>query len=216
VAEHEHRMTVAGTEMTLVGTIAGYVPDAERVAAALRGGPDLIALGIPPEDLEGLRVLREEKPELPELDPQTERLFELLKPWGECRVPSPDLEEAYQAAMAANTPLAALDLDDEAHSELYIRTVGFRQAVRSGKLLRKALKADFSKHKDPYELAVAWEAFQTNLKPLRAVEAAREDHMARRLIEVSLGKRRVVAILPIARLAGVTARLEARSGKASP
>lgn len=207
----EARLRVAGADVHLLGTIAGFVPDGERVRGAFAADrPEGVALGVPPEDVEGLRHLADEPSvEIPELDPQTQRLFEHLARFGATRVPSPDLEAAFALARDAGVPVEALDMDDETHSHVYIRKVGFFQAVRSGRVLRRILVADFARHDDPYALATAWDAYQNQQAALQQVEAAREEHMARRLREVAAGKARLLAVLPVARLAGVVRRLEA-------
>lgn len=207
---------VAGRPVLLLGTIAGFVPDADRVRAAFEeSAPTVLALGVPPEDLEGLRTLAADPGvELPELDPASRRLFEWLEPFGATRVPSPDLEAAFSEAAARGVPAEALDLDDEEHAEVYIRANRFRHVVQSGRLHRKLLKHDFGGHGDAYGLAVAWDAFQNQLPSLRAVEEARERHMADRLREVAAGAGGpVLAVVPVARLAGVEAALRSRAAE---
>jgi hypothetical protein len=54
----EARLRIGGCDVLLLGTIAGFVPDGARVGAAFATfSPDRVALGIPAEDLEALRVL---------------------------------------------------------------------------------------------------------------------------------------------------------------
>jgi len=201
---------VDGCDVRILGTIAGFVPDGDRVRRAYEAErPDAVALGVPPEDLEGLDALAADPTTpVPDIDPQSERLFGLLARFGATRVPSPDLEAAHGQARGDGVPIVPLDMDDETHSGLYIRLVGFRHAVRSGRILRKIMEADFSRPEDPYGLAVAWDAYQNQLKPLQALEAAREEHMAKRLREALDGRNRVLALVPAARFEGVLAALE--------
>lgn len=197
-------------DVHLLGTIAGFVPDAERVRAAFEEvGPAVLALGVPPEDVEGLRALAADPDvELPDLDPATTRFFEWLAPFGETRVPSPDLDAAFAEATERSVPVEALDLDDEEHAEVYIRANKFRHVVQSGRVQRKLLKHDFGGHGDAASLAVAWDAYQNKLPSLQAVEAAREKHMAERLREVAAGATGpVLVVVPLARLKGVEAAL---------
>ncbi len=209
----EERLRIGSCDVLAVATIAGFEADAERVKAAFEvHDPDVVALGVPPEDLEGLTELAEAddpKELLPELSIAEERLFELLSRWGPSRVPSPDLEEAHRLATKVSVPLEALDMDDHTHSSVYIKQVGFRTVLRSGRLQKKVLLEPFGDAADPYDLVRRWDAFQNNLKQLRKVEQMREEHMAARLREVAGEGARLLAVLPVARFDGVLAALRA-------
>ncbi len=209
---------VGSCSILLVGTIPGFVPDGDRVQSAYdKHQPDAVALGIPPEDVDGLAALATNPSlaeEFPEPSPQDERFFSLLEPWGQTRVPSPDLDAAYARATSDGAPVSALDLDDEAHSSLYIKTVNFRTVIRSGRLLKKLLKATFDAA-DAYDLAVQWDRFQNRLKPLMAVEAAREEHMANGLRALAKDHARVLAVVHVARLEGVVDALSKPADHAS-
>lgn len=212
------RIDVDGTPIILLGTIAGFVPDGRRVQDAFeRHNPAVLALGIPPEDLEGLHTLAADPDvDLPDIDPISERLFEWLAPFGDTRIPSPDLDAAFAAATKASTPMEALDMDDEDHTAIYIRANKFRHVLKSGRVQRKLLKQDFSGHADAQSLVLAWDAYQNKLPSLQAVEAAREEHMAERLREIVAATRgeMVLAVVPLARLDGIRSSLENDKAKA--
>lgn len=54
----EARIRIGDCDIQLVGTIAGFVADAERVKVAFETlRPERVALGVPPEDLDTLRTL---------------------------------------------------------------------------------------------------------------------------------------------------------------
>ncbi len=207
------RIRLGDADILLVGTVAGFAPDGERVRRAFaEHGPDAVALGVPPEDVATLKAIAESPAtaDLPEPDDATERLLVLLRRFGETRVPSPDLEAAYAEATSRGVPVEPLDLDDMAHAEAYTSRVKFRHVVRSNSLRRKLLQEPFDDAGDAYALATAWEGYLMRLKPLAEVEAAREEWMARRLREVAAGRRRVLAVVPVARMAGVASRLTAK------
>ncbi len=209
----EKRLSIGSCDVLAVATIAGFEADAARIEAAFEAHrPDVVALGVPPEDLEGLTTLAEAKDPLellPELSESEERFFELLARWGPSRVPSPDLEAVHRLATAAEVPMEALDMDDQTHSHVYIKQVGFRTVLRSGRLQKKVLLEPFEDAADPYDLARKWDAYQNNLKQLRRVEEMREDHMAGRLREVAGRGGRLLAIVPVARFDGIVAKVTA-------
>lgn len=210
VGTPQARLRVAGHDVLVLGTIAGFVPDAERVRQAYDAfRPQVLALGVPPEDLPGLDALAAagEKPELPELDEATERLLGLLAPFGATRIPSPDLEAAHALARADAVPIVALDLDDDAHAALFTTNVKFLHVLQSNatksRLMRKPPKGPAG---DAYAVAAAWDASWNRPKGLRAVEDEREAHMARRLREEA-AKGTVLAVVPSVRLAGIVRHL---------
>lgn len=203
----EARMRLGECDVLLLGTIAGFVPDGERVAAAFESyRPDRVALGIPPEDIQTLRRLAADPvahAELPETDLASDRLLQLLSRFGATRVPSPELEQAHRLATVAGIPIAAIDLDDLAHADAFTRLVKVRHIVRSNRREKRLLSETFSEISDPYVLATAWDEHQTRVKPLAAIERLRERHMAVRLRELAARSTRLLAVVPAARLPGV-------------
>ncbi len=234
--------------MHLLGTVAGFVPDAARVQDALNAGAvECVALGVPPEDLEALARLaagdatidlptppmkdaalpaagapglegihaigRGDVPkgksdtDFEALDPTQQRLLDLLGQFGDTRIPSPDLDVAFHWARENHRPVEALDLDDEAHAEVYIKANKFRHILRSGRLLKKIQKKKFEAT-DAFDLACQWDAFLNSLPSLQAVEAAREQHMADRIRSLAKVQASLLAIVPAPRLAGVWERLQ--------
>jgi len=208
----EARRRVGGCGLLLLGTVAGFVPEADRVRAAFATHrPELLALGVPPEDLPTLRLLAEHPEraqDLPALDEAEARRQELLRRFGATRVPSPDLEAAFAQAQEAGVPVEALDLDDVAHSAAYTHGMKVRHLVRASSRRKKALKADFAGARSAHELAVAWDEALA-VDPMRELERLRERHMAQRLGELAAGRQSLLAIVPVQRLAGVLASLDA-------
>lgn len=203
------RLRLGACDVLVVGTVPGFVPDGERVTQAFHAFlPDAVALGVPPEDVRTLEALAgaDPKPELPEPDEVTARLLELIAPFGGTAVPSPDLERATALAKERGLPLLALDLDDAAHAQLYTKNVKFRHVVQSNSVRRRLLK-DGVQGADAYAVAAAWDAAWTRPKGLRAVEEAREEHMAGRLREAAEGRSRLLAVVPAVRLDAIAARL---------
>ena len=196
--------------MLLVGTVPGFTLDGDRVEQAFEAfHPDCVALGVPSEDLAVLDQLAKAnpKPELPPPDDTTARLLELLAQFGPTAVPSPDLERATALARAQEVPLEALDVGDHEHAALYTKHVKFRHVVQSNAIKRRLLK-DGVEGADAYALSDAWDAAWTRPKGLREVEVARELHMANRLRLLAIGHRRILAVLPAPRLAGIVAVLQ--------
>ena len=205
------RLSVAGHDVLLLGTIPGFVPDAERVQQAYDAfRPQVVALGVPPEDLPALDAIAAAAtpPELPELDVADAKRLELLAPFGTTRIPSPDLEAAHRAARADGVALAALDLDDEAHAAVFTRHVRFLHVMQSNAIKSRLLKRGVG-GADAYAVAANWDARWTKPKGLARVEQEREGHMAHRIREEA-AKGTVLAVVPSVRLAGIVRALGER------
>lgn len=191
--------------VTLLGTIPGFVPDADRVRQAIAAHrPDSIALGIPPEDMESLHALMEDPKaldDIPEVDGVEALFLSSLMQFGDIQViPSPDLE----AAMESGLPVHAIDMDDASHTDLYTDSVKVRHLVQKGRIAKRLEKKPPAKD-NPYQLAVAWDTAQCKVRPIAALEAARETHMAAQL-QAMPGN--VLAIVHVARLEGIEAKLK--------
>lgn len=207
----EATLRLGTTPVRILGTIAGFAPDGQRVAAALVEPVACVALGVPPEDLEALAQLAKDPAlhtELPELDEWTERLFEYLAAWGETCIPSPDLAAAYAGAMRHGAQVTALDLDDDTHTEEHTKRLKFRHLVRMNRVRNKMLKSAFDAP-GPYDLAQAWDAREHGIPPLRAIQEEREAHMAKRLEVLAREHASILAVVPAPRFPGIVARLRA-------
>lgn len=203
------RLQVAGHDVLLLGTIAGFGPEADRVRQAYDAfRPQAVALGVPPEDLASLDALtvKERQAELPPLDVADEKLLSLLAAFGPTRIPSPDLEAAHDLAKADGVPLAALDLDDESHASAFTRHVRFVHVLQSNAIKSRLLKRGVG-GADAYAVAANWDAAWTRPKGLRRVEDEREAWMAQRL-RAEAAKGTVLAVVPSVRLAGIVAHLQ--------
>ncbi len=238
----ERRDTAHGS---ILGTIPGFVPDGEAVTAALDAlRPNVVALGVPPEDLAGLQALAEaddpgslmpdpvDVPDLPGgagapgleailggggadeekdrddvfsgLDPLQHHLLRLLQRFGDVALPSPDLDAAYRWALDNDARIEALDMDDDAHTDVYVAANKFWDVIKNNRMQKRLMAMEFKDANDAHELVRRFDAEQMRLKALRTVEEAKEAHMAKRLAGL---QGQAVAVVPLARLDGVAAAL---------
>lgn len=144
------------------------------------------------------------------LDAPTAHLLSLLSRFGVTGPVPADLVAAQRSAMAAGIPLAALDLDDAAHTERVTKELGMFGLVGRSRADRALLKQSFSDAASPYDLACRFDATRAATKGLRRVEEAREEEMASQLAALAARNRSIVAVVPVARFAGVVRRLGAK------
>ncbi len=206
----EEVLQLGSCRLLLMGTIPGFVPDGDRVANAIKShGSDIIALGVPPEDLEALESLAADPSLADGLEPDELDAYMLaeLEHWGATQsVPSPDL----QAAHATGVPLVGVDLTDAQHSDRFTELVKMRHLVQRQSARKKAMKVGADGWPDPYELTAAWDAKLRAVAPLATLEDEREAAMAAGIQSATEGKAAVVAVVHSARFAGVLSRLQSQ------
>lgn len=198
-----------GTRVTLLGGIVGVASDQERLRQTLLGGAfDAVLLGVPFEDLDAVRATdgAEATKEF-EQDETSELYFERVRRFEPVVIPPPDLYEAFRHATAHQLPVEAIDLGDEAHTEVFARHVGMFEVLRNNRALRRLAAREF-RSGDLDAFVIAWDAALYPSKGLRRVQQEREAWMAQRIQQSCASRRAVFALVPLARLAGVRRALE--------
>lgn len=200
-------LRIDGCDVLLVGTIPGFVPDADRVQTAARDHrPDAIALGVPAADLSSLEALVADPTLADGLEPDALDLhfLEQIANWGATQlIPSPDLH----AAHATGLPLHGIDMDDEAHTQLFTDTVKVRHLVQRSSIRKRLGKTTADDAPDAYGLAILWDDALCEIKPLAAIEQARLDHMAAEVRRLAADVERLLVVVHAAKYAGLFTRL---------
>jgi len=192
--------------------VKGLVKDGELAADLVSTvQPDVLALGIAPEELEGLRKLikklRAKKKYEPSLSNIDEAYARHLSKFGEVDAPPPCFTYPLEAADELKIPVVALDLDNETHTDIYVKNVVFTDLLRQSMRFRWIRRKKFA-IKKPEEFALAWDAILNKARGFRTVEDAREKCMAKglqQLFDKNAGVK-VLAIIEIERVDGVLVR----------
>jgi hypothetical protein len=192
-----------GRELHVVGTVRGLVAEGARVAAAFDAiAPETVALGVGPEDLEGLQRFLDGEPYEHEFSESDEVYAHFLGQFGPVALPPRDLIEAARLAKARSVPVVAIDLPEVAYVDAFTRAVSGWDLLRYNRRVRRLAKrppvADTA-----LEFHLAWDHAVGRLRGFAALERTREAHMARQLREASGLNGRVLVLLEAARIAGV-------------
>lgn len=207
---------IGASRVLLVGTIQGLKGESQHVRRAWDslGGADGIAVGVGAEDVANLQRMGAHPEGVAEFLSQEldtgsyeEAILPQLARFGDIAMPPDDLLEAEALSRRHGVPLVPLDLDDDAHSDLYVEHLSGWQMIR-GQLKQKRLVArGADQARSPEELMTIWDASFRSIRGYDRVEMAREDFMAGRVRELAKERSRLLVVLPYARLAGVVKRL---------
>lgn len=204
-------MRRSDAEFHIVGTIRGLASEASRVEAAFGAiRPDAVALGVGPEDLEGLARFSEGAEYEHEYSLSDEIYSHFLEQFGEVSLPPRDLVAAVRLAREHGLEVVPIDMPEHAYVDLFTDSVGALQLLRYQRRLRR-LAAKPLAGRTAMEWHLAWDEEVTRLRGFARVERVREDRMAERLQAFPHGGT-VLVLLEAARVEGVMRRLEAASG----
>lgn len=217
---HPHRYSVYldGCQVLLVGTIQGLKGEAARVRDAWDrlGGAEAIALGVGAEDVANLQRMGETPGAVDEFLAQEldtgsyeEAILPQLSQFGDIVMPPDDLLAAEALSRGSDVALVPLDLDDEAHSDLYVKHLSGWQMVRGQMKQKRLVGRGGDAAGSAEELMLLWDHTFRSLPGYARVEEDREAHMEAGVRELAHRYDRLLVVLPYARVVGMARRLGA-------
>jgi len=177
--------------------------------------PAAVAVGVPDEDLAGLRAilageLDDQEYEMTDVE---EAYGEGLRRFGEVRLPPAELLWLTRRADERGLPLLAFDLAADAYVETFTREVGAVDLLRYNARIHK-LPSRLAATRTPQAYALAWDREVCRIGGFRRIEQAREDAMGARLRAFAKEHRRLLAVVDLARVPGTAAKLADEGGRA--
>lgn len=199
---------VPDRELHLLGTVRGLVSEAARVEAAFdRLQPDALALGLGPEDLDGLEKLEAGTEYEHEYSESDEVYAHYLQQFGPVELPPKDLVVALRLARARGIPVVAVDLPEVAYVDAFTKAVSGWQLLRYNRRVRKLARRPPAAE-DALGFHLWWDAQVGRLPGFAALERTREAHMAARLREEPSLRGKVLVVVEAARVEGIARALE--------
>lgn len=197
---------VGSSSVTVLPVVKGLVSEAEAVAEAFSDvRPDVIAVSISREELDGLR--KREDYELYEPS-DLEIIYQaFLEQFGEVRLPPPAWVRALELSEQNGTAILPLDMNDEMYTEAYCSKVSATDMIRESFFARRATGKKFDLS-SPAAFCISWDRRVNRASGFRELEEAREEHMAGVLRNLGRRYRNILALVECERADGVLARLE--------
>ena len=192
----------------LVWCIKGLISEKDRITKEIeRFKPDMVALPISPEEMTGLGACVNRKVKEIALSNLETIFAKKMEAFGKVTVPSPFLAQAYILAKKQKIKLKPLDLDEEAFTDFYVKTVSTPDLIIHSMRCRNLQKKRF-KAKNPKDFSLEWDAIVSRTGGLKAVERLRETTMARNILLIPKDYKRVLALVEVERYEGVKAHLQ--------
>lgn len=201
--EELEAITVKGSKIHFVEVVRGLKSEAERVKLAIeKVKPDLIAMSVSMEEVEGLKDYIKEPYEV-EMSRYEELYAKHLSRFGDVFLPPPCFLAGLEEAENRRLELVGVDMDDETHTAAYCALVSgselFRHTTRFNLLKLKRFHAD-----TPAEFVRVWDRKVNNLRGFRDLEKEREKFIAMELLRLAgNGYQKILSIIDLERVEGV-------------
>lgn len=194
------RIQVNGERVHLIGICQGLEGEAEEAIEAIEDQtPAVVALALDPGVVERIDELEPARA----LGAEDEAYMKGLSEWGSVKLPAPTYPAAVEAAGRIDARVEGIDMHEGEYLERHLDRVGVLDMVK------RALRVRWLGYRPPRAdtPAAFCQAFdqKVNGGPLAGLQRAREQAMAKRLVE--LASEDVLAIVEIERLEGVTRAL---------
>jgi hypothetical protein len=200
--EERDAITVKGSRIYFVDVVRGLKSEAARVKLAIQEvKPDLIAMSVSKEEIEGLRDYIKEPYEV-EMSRYEELYAKNLSRFGDVFLPPPCFLAGLEEAENRRIELVGVDMDDETHTAAYCALVSgselFRHTTRFNLLKLRSFRAN-----SPAEFVKAWDRRVNNLRGFRELEREREQFIAKQLYRIGENKKTILSIIDLERTEGV-------------
>jgi hypothetical protein len=197
---------IEAADISLLPVVKGLVSEEGAVSRSFdEVRPDVIAISVSREDLEGLHRREDyEKYEPSDL----EIIYQaFLESFGEVRIPPPAYVRALEISEERGTPIIPIDMNEELYTETYCQNVRTRDMIRESFFARRATGKTYDLS-SPEAFARSWDARVNRARGFRELERAREAHMANALRRLSGKYSKILAVIECERLEGVARTLE--------
>ncbi len=197
-----------GSEVFVIPVVRGLESNKKRIIDEMETiTPDIIALSVSPEELDGLLHLKEIDVSDFALSDYEEMYVKNLQRYSRVVFPPPAYTESTRYGTERRIPLASLDVSERNFSELYVSLVSTQDLIlhslRKKKLKKKRFDAEGAE-----DFALRWDREVNGLPGFRKMAERREEYMARRIAKLSEKYGRIAAVVEVERAEGVMARLK--------
>lgn len=197
------RIQIGTSKIYIPDIIIGLTSEIAKVSKVYNKiKPDVMALQISEEELEGLRSVVNGEEYDYFLSNYEEIYARKLASFGEVKVPPPCYERALKLSVDNDIPIIPIDMDDVYYADVFCESISgwdlIRHSLRVKRLRKKRFKA-----KTAEEFIFEWDREINKLKGFRTLESKREEHMARELLRLSKKHNRILCIMEMQRVEGV-------------
>ena len=190
-------ITLGNCEIRILSTVKGLVSESDIVESEIESfDPDLVALGIGPEEVNGTREWDGEPYDMSGWDEIYGLSLRKIVGDKGVKLPPPSFSTAIKVSDSKKIDVIGIDMDEESFTEAYIKNISTWQLFKRGRLEKSMSKAGIE-GKTPEEIALNMESSIRDISGFAKLEKQRLKAMASNLRVQCEIQKKILAIIEI-------------------
>ena len=204
-------ITLGNSEIRILSTVKGLVSESDIVEGEIESfDPDLVVLGIGPEEVNGTREWDGEPYEMSGWDEIYGLSLRKIVGDKGVKLPPPSFSTAIKVSDSKKIDVIGIDMDEESFTEAYTKNISTWQLFKRGRLEKSMSKAGIE-GKTPEEIALNMESLIRELSGFAKLESARVKAMLTNLRIQSETRKKILAIIEISNVLELVGELKQES-----
>ena len=204
-------ITLGNSEIRILSTVKGLVSESDIVESEIESfNPDLIALGIGPEEVNGTREWDGEPYDMSGWDEIYGLSLRKIVGDKGVKLPPPSFSTAIKVSDSKKIDVIGIDMDEESFTEAYTKNISTWQLFKRGRLEKSMSKAGIE-GKTPEEIALNMESSIRELSGFANLERERVKTMAENLRVQSETRKKILSIIEISNVLELVGELKQES-----
>ena len=204
-------ITLGNSEIRILSTVKGLVSESDIVESEIESfNPDLIALGIGPEEVNGTREWDGEPYDMSGWDEIYGLSLRKIVGDKGVKLPPPSFSTAIKVSDSKKIDVIGIDMDEESFTEAYTKNISTWQLFKRGRLEKSMSKVGID-GKTPEEIALNMESSIRELSGFANLERERVKTMAENLRVQSETRKKILSIIEISNVLELVGELKQES-----
>ena len=204
-------ITLGNSEIRILSTVKGLVSESDIVESEIESfNPDLIALGIGPEEVNGTREWDGEPYDMSGWDEIYGLSLRKIVGDKGVKLPPPSFSTAIKVSDSKKIDVIGIDMDEESFTEAYTKNISTWQLFKRGRLEKSMSKAGID-GKTPEEIALNMESSIRELSGFANLERERVKTMAENLRVQSETRKKILSIIEISNVLELVGELSRKA-----
>ena len=204
-------ITLGNSEIRILSTVKGLVSESDIVESEIESfDPDLVALGIGPEEVNGTREWDGDPYDMSGWDEIYGLSLRKIVGDKGVKLPPPSFSTAIKVSDSKKIDVIGIDMDEESFTEAYTKNISTWQLFKRGRLEKSMSKAGIE-GKTPEEIALNMESSIRELSGFANLERERVKNMAENLRVQSETRKKILAIIEISNVLELVGELKQES-----